>query len=119
MAINLTGAYAQVNNIKRNIFYDSTLTLKFFEMNKLILELTEGFYIRKSPSTNLAIGAEYFEASVLTDDTIDLEQIIPRCDRVIYGKNQYRIAQYFRPRDITQKWNLRLESSGKDKYSRE
>lgn len=120
MPIDLTSVYKKVNDVKRNLFYAENTTLKLFELGKVILELTDGWYIRKNPSTNLALGAEYFECSIAsTDESIDLELYIPRASKVVVGKDQFTIAQYFRPREVTKQWRLRLESSGKYKHGGE
>lgn len=114
MPINLTRVYERVNNVKRNLFYDKTTTARFYLGNKLLFETSNGFYVRKTASTNLALGIEFFEASIsIADDTVDLEKIIPVCNAITFGSNKYALTQYFRPRDATKKWNLRLESWSK------
>lgn len=117
MGLDLTEIKSTVNTLKRDLFYNDTYTIKFMNVNKLLCELTEGWYISKRPIQNLAIGAEYFEMSVVdVEDGLNLEPLIPLVTQVRVGNTEkyetYKIAQYFRPRGLTKEYKFRLESIG-------
>ncbi len=114
MPLNLTKVYEKVNNVKRNLFYKEGTFATFMLNSKILLEVENGFHIRRNPSSNLTLGIEYFEGSIsTTDSTIDLEKIIPISNIVVFGNNKYALTQYTRPRDETLLWKLRLESWSK------
>ena len=120
MGLNLTKLHERMNNLKRKLYYSPDITIKFFSINKLLLEVTPeigGWFIRTATTTNLSLGVEYFEASIaLSRDDVDLEKIIPNTDNILVGLDKYILAQYFRPRAQSKLWRLRLESSGKYKH---
>ncbi|HNC59277.1 MAG TPA: hypothetical protein PLP33_27870 [Leptospiraceae bacterium] len=114
MAINLTGVLANINDIKRDLFFDDGATLKFYRVNDLLLELSTGWYVPKNPEKNLAIGEEYFVCSVVDEeDELDLEPVIKTSTKVLAGQEEYKISAYFRPRGLTKAWKIRLVSMGK------
>ena len=113
MPINLTNVYGKINNVRRTLFYDSEQTLKLYDVNDLLLEMETDWYMRLGTTSNLAIGAEYFELYIADlDEDKPLEQIIPMTSVIAIGNERYKIAQYERPRGLTQQWYLRLESTG-------
>lgn len=114
MPLDLTGVFGNINNIKSNLFYGEDITettIKFLNVSDVLLEVTENWYMKKNPTSNLAIGEEYWEASI-SDPDIDLSDILPLTTAVVVGTERYKITQYFRPRGATKKWKLRLESIG-------
>lgn len=115
MPINLTKVKAKVNNIKHKLFYEDSISgkivAKFYQGNSLELTLEDGFYVSKNPTTNLAIGSEYFEMSVTNPDD-RLESTLLYANRVVVGNEEYEIKQFFRPRALTQEWLLRLQPLG-------
>lgn len=113
MPIDLTKVYGNINTIKRDLFYDRELVLKFMNLNDVLLPVERGFYFRKNPTSNLAIGAEYWECAIADDqDDLDLENIIPLTTHIVLGTEKFKISQYFRPRGLTKQWKFRLESIG-------
>ena len=120
MPLVLTNVFQNINNIKRNLFYNDQ-TLKFMKQNTLLLELEEGFFIQKEPTSSISDKAlssgtgkeEFFECSVaLDDENIDLVQIIKLSTEVLVGNKKFKISGYVKPRAATQKWNLRLTTVG-------
>lgn len=114
MAVNLTKVRARVNNIKKKIYYDKDITsLKLFNINELLAELDKDWYMPTLPTSNLALGAEYFELYIAdTVDNIDLAEIIPLTTAVEFNGERYRVMPYSRPRGATKQWYMRLETTG-------
>lgn len=112
MPINLTNVKHNLNNIKRNLFFEKNAVITFYDVNTPLGSLDSGWYCQKWTTSNLAIGAEYFELSVadLQSDSVNLEKIIPRASQVEFLGERYKIAQYFRPRGLTKEWLIRLQS---------
>ena len=119
--INLTNVYENINNIKRNIFYDDGITLRFMSRNTLLLELESGWFMQTAPTSSIADKAfssgsgkeEFFECSVaLDDESIDLENIIKLSTEVVINNEKFKISGYVKPRIATKKWNLRLTTVG-------
>lgn len=120
--LELTSVYENINNIKRNLFFDETLTLKFKRQNTTLLEIETGWYVQKEPTSSIndkVLGSpagyeEFFECSIAIDDEdLDLESIIKLSDSVEIGNEKFVTKQYIKPRAATKKWNLRLVTLGK------
>ena len=46
MAVNLTKVRARINNIKKKIYYDKSIqTLKLYNVNDLVLELSKDWFM--------------------------------------------------------------------------
>lgn len=113
MGLNLTPVRGKVNNIKRNLFYGTGQLLNFYDINELILELDKDWFMHVGATSNMAIGAEYFELKIAATGTIiNFEDIIPRTSVVAIGGEKYKVIQFERPRGLTKQWTLRLESTG-------
>ena len=123
MALELTSVFENLNNIKRNLFYVEGVTLRFMNRNALLLDLEDGWYLRKYSTSSIgdksissSVGTEeFFECSVaIEDENIDLEAIIKLSSNVEIGNYKYKISAYSKPNKnlATQKWNLRLTSFG-------
>lgn len=114
MSVNLTKVQAKVNDIKKKIYYDSTISpLRLYNVNELLGELTEGWFLSTFPVSNMALGAEYWELSVVDlDGGLDLTKIIPMTTAVEINGERYRVMPYARPRIATKKWYLRIETTG-------
>lgn len=113
MALNLTNIFALVNDIKTRIFYGENESLKLMRINEVLLEITDGFYIRPRITSNMATGSEYLEASVADiDDSVDLEKLLSIATEFRLRNNRYKIVGYERPRSETNRWLFRLESIG-------
>ena len=115
MPLDLTKVRRRLNNVKRNLYYGEDVTLRFYDVNTLVLELEENWFMSVGATSNLAIGAEYFELAVAEsddDDDIKLEDIIPMASAIEIAGERYKIVQYERPRALTRQWSLRLESTG-------
>jgi hypothetical protein len=113
MAIDLTNVRARINNVKRNLYYDAGTTLTFYDINEILATLTENWWMQISPTSNLAIGQEYFELSVAdVDDSLDLSKIIPFASAIGIAGEKYKVVQYERPRALTKQWRLRVGSTG-------
>jgi hypothetical protein len=114
MAVNLTKVRARINNIKKKIYYDKSIqTLRLYNVNDLVLELSKDWFMGTFPTSNLATGAEYFELYIAdAPDNVSLEQAIPEATTVEVNGERYRIIQYFRPRIATKQWYLRVETTG-------
>jgi hypothetical protein len=112
--VNLTKVRARINNIKKKIYYeDSVKTLQFYNINDLLLELDNDWFMGTYPVSNLATGAEYFELYIAdVPDNINLEEIIRETTTVAMNGERYRIGQFFRPRIATKQWYLRVETTG-------
>ena len=114
MPINLTHVKFQHNNIKRNLFFQRGMTLVLLNINEVLAELTDGWYVSKNPEADLNIGGEWFFASISDTprDDIDLREVIGNTNRVRFGSETYKAAQVFRPRQLTKEYLLRLEPQG-------
>lgn len=114
MSVNLTRVRSRINNIKKKIYYDKSIqTLKLYNVNTLVLELTKDWFMGTFPISNLATGAEYFELYIAdSPDTVSLEEIVPEATTIEVGGERYRIIQFFRPRISTKQWYLRIETTG-------
>jgi hypothetical protein len=113
MPINLTKVLGRVNKIKTKLFCEEGVTAKLKSGNEVKLTLTEkdGFYIPQNPQSNLALGQEYFEMTVANPE-IDLEEALLFSNLVEFQGEDYEIKAFFRPRGLTQKWVLRLQTVG-------
>lgn len=114
MVVNLTRVRARINNIKKKIYYDKSIQiLKLYNVNDLVLELENDWFMGTFPVSNLATGAEYFELYIAdAPDSTDLNEILPSVTTVEIDGERYRIIQYFRPRIATKQWYLRVETTG-------
>ena len=122
MPLNLTSVFNIVNNVKRNLFFESDITMKFMRQNSVLLELETGWFMQKEPTSSIADKAlsstkgfeEFFECSVaVDDDSIDLDVVMLATTSVVVGEDKYALKAYVRPRPATKKWNLRLTTFGK------
>jgi hypothetical protein len=114
MPIKLTKVFEKINKIKTGLFYEEGVTAKFMRGNEVLLTLTEedGFFISKNPTSNLAIGAEYFEMSVANTEK-ELEDALLQGSIVEFQGEKFEVASFFRPRGLTEKWEIRLQTIGK------
>lgn len=114
MAVNLTKVRARINNIKKKLYYDKSIqTLKLYNVNDLVLELSKDWFMNTAPTSNLAAGAEYFEVYIAdAPDSVNLDEIIPDSTSIEVNGERYRIIQFFRPRTATKQWHLRVETTG-------
>lgn len=118
MALDFTTLKATINDIKRNLFFEETVSLKIYKVNTLLLEITEGWYMSKKTKAKLEVTdpvsgtEEYYVCSIVDteDDTFNLEGIIPSATSIVIGGNKYAIDQYNRPRALTKEWKIRLGS---------
>lgn len=123
MPLDLTTVFENLNDIKRNLFYNEGLTLRFMNRNTLLLEIDHGWYMQKDPSSSIADKAfsggsvgteEFFECSIaLDDEDINLETIISLSTSIEIGEEKFVAKGYVKPRQATKKWNLRLVTLGK------
>lgn len=116
MSVNLTKIRARINNIKTKIYYESPEPLKLINMNTTLLEMEKDWFMPIRATSNLAVGAEYWELFIAdVADDVDLEEILSLATIAEVNGEQYRILQYTRPRGVTKQWNIRLESTGETK----
>ena len=116
MSVDLTKVYAKVNNIKTKLFYDQPEPLRLLNINEVLLVMEKDWWMRTRTTSNLAVGAEYWELSIADyPDTIDLEEVLSLATVAEVDGEKYRILQYTRPRGVTKQWKLRLESTGEKK----
>lgn len=118
MALDLTNVFANINNIKRSLFYPEGTTMKLVRMNQILLELTDDWYMQKDATSSLGdkanLGEEFFEATISdVDDTVDIDKIISIAEWVEINGDKYKISKYFRPRGVTKKILLRLTTFNK------
>lgn len=112
-AVNLTSVRARLNNIKKGLYYQDAAPIKLLNINDVILELDQDWFMPITVTSNAAIGAEYWDLYIADrDNSINLDDIIPNATAVEVEGEQYRIIQYTRPRGVTKQWHLRLESTG-------
>jgi hypothetical protein len=113
MAVNLTKVRGRLNNIKKKIYYEAPPPLKLLNINDVILEMDKDWFMPISVTSNLAVGAEYWDLYIAdVTDGAPLNEIIPLATVAEIEGEQYRILQYTRPRGETKQWYLRLESTG-------
>lgn len=112
--LNLTKVRHRINNIKRKLYYGTDVSsLKFLNVNDVLLELPEGWHMPIRPTSGLVDGAEYWELSIADlDDEINLDELIPLTTQVEVNGERYTISPYRRPRGVTRSFKLRLQSTG-------
>jgi hypothetical protein len=113
MSINLSKVRAQLNNVKRKLYYGDTASLKLINVNTIVLELKDNWFLSPSVTSNLAIGAEYWDLYIsdISND-LELDKLLKLSTAVDIQGERYKISQYTRPRGLTRQWNIRLESTG-------
>lgn len=113
MPIDLTQVKANINTIKRNLFFEETYTVKFYNLNTQILEIEDNWYLSKDSSSNLSNGGEEYELSIVDiDDDIDLASIVKITTSVYIGVDEYKIDQFVRPKGLTKEFKFRLTTTG-------
>ena len=115
--VNLTKVRVKLNNVKKKLYYDADIpTLKILNINEVLLELSDGWFMPTTVTSNLAIGAEYWDLSIAdVPDDIDLKEYLNLATQIEVDGERYRITQYTRPRGATQEWKLRLQATGERK----
>ena len=115
MAIDLTEVKANINNIKNDLFFEDEGNnfCEFIVDNKVALRLEagDGWYMPKRPTTNLALGAEYFEFSVISSSA-NLGEIVPLMSELRIRGVSYSIVGYFIPKEATKEFKIRLKTLG-------
>lgn len=110
MAINLTNIKAQLNDIKRNLFFEDS-SLKFINISKVLLELDGGWYLNKHSEKELSSPEFYLLSVVDSNSDLNLDSIIPLTITVKIGDVEYSIIEYSRPKDLTKEWKLKLQTA--------
>ncbi len=105
--INLTDVKSTINDVKRNLFLEDDLTLKFINVSTVLLEVSEGWYLDKNPQRELS-SPEFYQISVVAEG---LDKIIPKTISVKVGQVEYSVFEYSRPRDVTQEWLLKVQTA--------
>lgn len=114
MSINLTKVRARINNVKRNLYYDKTLSpLLLLKVKKPLIELTDNWYMPTSLTSNFAISTEYFKLYIADLDG-SLDAILQDATSAVVAGETYRITQKTRPRGATKQWSMRLELTGEN-----
>lgn len=108
MPLDLTTVKQQINNVKRNLFLEEGLTLKFINVSTVLLQLEDGWYLDKSPERDNA-SPEFYLLSV-ADTELNLDKIIPKTTSIKVGEVEYGSFQYTRPRESTKEWLIKLQS---------
>lgn len=104
--INLTNVKITLNDVKRNLFLEDNLTIKFLNISKVLLELESGWYIDKNPERDSA-SPEFFKISIAAED-LELDKVIPLTTSIKIGTDEYGSFQYDRPRGATKEWILKV-----------
>lgn len=120
MALNLTDVKSLVNSVKTNLFYGEDKVLRIKRLNEVLLEISEGFYIRKFPTTNAFLSGtspgntEYIECSItdVQDDEIDITSALNLATELELNGEVYKISTWYRPRIETKEFIIRLQSTG-------
>jgi len=116
MSVNLTKVRARINNIKTKLYYDNPEPLRLLNLNEELLVMEKDWFMPIRATSNLAIGAEYWELYIAdVPDAVNLDEILTLATVAEVNGEQYRILQYERPRGATKQWNIRLESTGEKK----
>ena len=110
MPIDLTNIKAKVNTLKRDLFYDKSLTMVFKNEATTLLTLSSGWYMKRKPDTDVSDGAQYFTAYVAdVADAANFETTLALASAVYVGTEKFHLRQFYRPRSLTKVWKLRLE----------
>lgn len=124
MALNLSKLYAQIADIKRNLFYDTANDetvniLKFRLDNEDIYTLESGFYFSKNPVDLLRLDDKFPGdterhklAISIPEENEELVNAIQTADSVVYNGEIWKIYQYIQPIGITEKYRLLVARTG-------
>lgn len=107
--IDLTSVKSVINDVKKNLYLDEGLTIKFLNTSKVILEIESGWYIDKNPQRELS-SPEFYQISIVAED-INLDKIIPRTTSIKIGDVEYASFEYTRPRSATQEWLIKVQTA--------
>ena len=112
MPINLTSVYKKVNTIKTGLFYKDRPSLYCMNLQDLLLEITDGFYISKNQTQNSS--GETWKCSIAEQEDVygPLSDIIPLTTSIIFQEEKFKILSYERPRAETKVWDIILQSTG-------
>lgn len=108
--LNLTDVKQQINDVKRNLFFEDGLTVKFVNISKVLLELENGWYLDKNPQRELG-SPEFYQLSITSTDELDLGRIIPLSTSIKIGDVEYTASEYTRPRELTNEWIVKLQTA--------
>lgn len=109
MAIDLTSVKGLVNDVKRRLYYEEDLTVKFLNVSEVILEITENWYLDKNPERKL--DEAEFHLLKIADVDLNLSKVIPYTTSVLVGKDEYEVGEYNRSKSATKEWLVRLQTS--------
>lgn len=110
--INLTEIKGLVNDVKKSLYLDETAIIKFIAVNKVILQLEDGWYLDKNPVAEFS-DIEYHVLSIAT--TINLDEIIPMTTSIKIGSTEYFVQNYMRNKkdddfDATILWEIKVQT---------
>ena len=124
--LNLTSVLETINNVKRNLFYDTSqdsfAQLVFKNLDTELLTIETGFFMSghtlgRFPNSENEVpdNEEQRKLSIsYVPDGVDMDAIVALTTSVSYGNENYRIKGYIRPRTGTVKYRLLLESTGEE-----
>lgn len=107
--LDLTNVKSTLNDVKKNLYLDEDLTIKFLNTSKVILEVSSGWYIDKNPQKELS-SPEFYQISIVDSD-INLDKIIPRTTSIKIGDVEYASFEYTRPRTATKEWLIKVQTA--------
>lgn len=112
MPIDLTRVLKKVNTIKTGLFYKDRPSLYCMNLQNLVLEVSEGFYVSKNQSQGSS--GETWKCSIAESESLDLplEEVLPLTTSVVFQGEMFKILGYERPRAATKVWDITLQSTG-------
>lgn len=112
MPIDLTRVLKNINTIKTGLFYRDRPSLYCMNLQDLVIEITDGFYVSKNQSQNSS--GETWRCSVAESDNLEipLDEVLPLTTSVIFQGEMFKILSYERPRAATKVWEIILQSTG-------
>lgn len=112
MPIDLTRVLKNINTIKTGLFYRDRPSLYCMNLQELVLEITDGFYVSKNQSQSSS--GETWKCSIAENADLDmsLDEVLPLTTSVVFQGEMFKILSYERPRAATKVWDIILQSTG-------
>lgn len=109
--IDLTSVIALKNDIKKSLYLEDDLSVKFINVGKVLLEVSSGWYLDKNPERELGSPEFHLLSIADVDDIYSFDKIIPLATSIKIGSTEYTNNSYTRPAGSTKEWLLKLQTT--------
>lgn len=111
--LDLTKTYAKVFNQKRKLYYDKNITLKCLNVNTVLVELFDNWFLDPKSTNELASGEDYLEL-VIADIKNELDFKLKVANSFeIQGARYKKVQLEFPTNGVgTKVWRFRVAPTG-------